>query len=163
MPTSTYVALATTTLTSSASSVTFSSIPQDYRDLVLVFNGGSSSGQAQAGVRLNSDSGNNYSSVVMAGNGSGTFTSSQTAAQLAMTWAYAYTAPTNNTSVMQIMDYSATDKHKSALTRTPIPDAATLAHASRWANNAAVNSVSVVAFIGSFSAGSTISLYGIEA
>ena len=37
-PVSTYVALATTTLGATASSVTFSSIPATYRDLVLVTN-----------------------------------------------------------------------------------------------------------------------------
>ena len=37
-PTSTYAALATTTLASSASSVTFSSISGSYRDLVVVAN-----------------------------------------------------------------------------------------------------------------------------
>jgi hypothetical protein len=36
MPTSTYVALATTTLGATAASVTFSSIPATYRDLLLV-------------------------------------------------------------------------------------------------------------------------------
>jgi hypothetical protein len=97
----------------------------------------------------------------MAGNGSGTFTSTHTTGQIPMTWAYAFTAPTNNNSVVQIFDYSVTDKHKTTLTRTTIPDAATLAHGSRWANTAAVNTVAVVAFIGSFSIGSTISLYGV--
>jgi len=157
-----YVALATTTLSSATSSVTFGSIPNNYKDLIVVFNGGSSSGQAQAGVRLNSDSASNYSSVVMAGNATPPFSGSTTVAQLPITQAFAFTGTQGNSSIVQIMDYSATDKHKTALTRSNIPDAAPLAHAGRWANTNAVNTVSVIAFIGSFSTGSTFSLYGIE-
>jgi hypothetical protein len=159
-----YIALATTTLGSTATSVTFSNIPNTYKDLIVVVSAvaaGSSGTQAQVGIRLNGDGGSNYSNVAMAGGGSSTFSGSQTTTQLAVTWAYAYVAPTQNNSVTQIMDYSATDKHKTALNRTTLPDGATIAHASRWANTSAVTSLSVVTFIGSFASGATFSLYGV--
>jgi hypothetical protein len=47
MPTQTYVALASETLATSASSVTFAGIPATYRDLVLIVFAGTSSGTPQ--------------------------------------------------------------------------------------------------------------------
>jgi hypothetical protein len=65
MPTSTYVALATTTLGATAASVTFSSIPATYRDLVLVYNG-TTSANIGVDVEFNGDTNSaNYSRVFM--------------------------------------------------------------------------------------------------
>ena len=65
-----YTALATTTLGSSASSVTFGSIPQGYRDLMLVISGTVTSSNITLAIRFNGDTGSNYFSVNMRGNGS---------------------------------------------------------------------------------------------
>jgi len=61
----TYDCIATTTLTSTASSVVFSSIPQTYTDLVVVFVGKNTTANvAMTGeFDLNSDGGNNYSAT----------------------------------------------------------------------------------------------------
>jgi hypothetical protein len=65
-------------------------------------------------------------------------------------------------SILQIMDYSATDKHKSALTRTTHTSQSVVeALASRWANTAAITSLAVSG--GTFNVGSTFALYGIVA
>jgi hypothetical protein len=63
--------------------------------------------------------------------------------------------------VTQFFDYSATDKHKSALIR--FGSGATLvgAYATRWADNSAVTSIELIGNTGNFLAGSTLSLYGI--
>jgi hypothetical protein len=64
MPTPTYTPLATVTLASTASSVTFSSIPATYRDLVVVHNNfGTVNNDANSNFRFNGDSGSNYSRV----------------------------------------------------------------------------------------------------
>jgi hypothetical protein len=67
----TYEAIATQTLGSAAASVTFSSIPSTYTDLVLVCNFETSS-NAIAGVyiQFNGDTSTNYSSTNLIGNGS---------------------------------------------------------------------------------------------
>lgn len=60
----TYEPIATTTLTSPAASISFSSIPQTYTDLFMVANLRSSdprSGGQSVNLRLNGDSGTNYS------------------------------------------------------------------------------------------------------
>jgi hypothetical protein len=63
----------------------------------------------------------------------------------------------------QIMDYSATDKHKTLLVRwdTLRSGSVVLAQANRWANTAAITSVTVLQDSGTISAGSRIDLYGI--
>jgi len=58
MPT-TYEPIATTTLNSSASSISFSSIPSTYTDLKLIFVPLSAAG-GNFYIRFNSDTGNNY-------------------------------------------------------------------------------------------------------
>jgi hypothetical protein len=64
-----------------------------------------------------------------------------------------------------IMDYSATDKHKSTLIRSRSSrdngDTDTTAGAGRWANTAAVNSLRFYLTGGSFAAGSNFQIYGI--
>jgi len=161
MPTKTYKALATVTLSSSASSVTFSSIPATYRDLVLVANGSETSGTSMS-VRVNGDSGSNYSTVFMRGTNTDTAQSQSFANE---TEGYVIVAaPGNNFTVnLSIMDYSATDKHKTMLSRSGY-GAATLteADANRWANTAAITSVQIIDNSGTFNSGCTFSLYGIE-
>jgi hypothetical protein len=161
MPTPTYVSLATITLGSTASSLTFSSIPATYRDLIVVHNNlGTVNNDANSNFRFNSDSGSNYSRVFAfseAGgspvSGSGTGTSLQVFGL----------RTTVGVSISQIMDYSATDKHKTVLTRTNTPDHLIWMSAGRWANTAAINTIQLNAFSGSFAIGSVISLYGILA
>mgnify|MGYP007006659575 CR=1 FL=1 len=63
-----YIALATTTLGSAASSVTFSSIPASVngvalRDLVVVLTTPTAAGNANGTIFFNGDTGGNYSRV----------------------------------------------------------------------------------------------------
>jgi len=67
----TYTPIATQTLSTSAASVTFSSISGAYTDLVLIINAASSA-QKDIDIRFNSDTAGNYSNTWMAGNGSST-------------------------------------------------------------------------------------------
>lgn len=155
MPTPQYTALATTTLATAASSVTFSSISSGYRDLMLVCQGTSAS-NSNWSLRLNSDT-TNYSAVYMFGNGSTTGSGTDT---LLLGGGIGTSL---SQSTFQIMDYSATDKHKTVLNRTDKVDDATYAWASRWASTAAVTSVLVRCANGAnFSTGSTFSLYGVK-
>jgi len=68
--TSTEVAIATTTLSSAASTITFSSIGAGYTDLRLVVIGSMASGTGYWAFRLNADSGTNYSVTFLSGSGS---------------------------------------------------------------------------------------------
>jgi len=157
MATQTYVALATTTLSGTTASVTFSSIPADYRDLVLVTKiGNNGSGAKEISLVFNSDS-SNRSRVFAAGYSGGTLSGT------ASTILAAYnTAGLISSNTAHIMDYSATDKHKTVLVRNG-DTAFTMMQAGRWASTAAINSIELSISGASFTAGSTFSLYGIEA
>lgn len=158
MPSATYTALASHTLSSTASTVTFGSIPNTYRDLVAVINirGLTGSPTARGGYMLlngsalstvyvsssggNSNSGTDGSDgIVPFANGHGVF-------------------------IVNIMDYSATDKHKTVLTRASSPAVSSWFIGSRYASTNAVTSIT---FYGpdngsdQFAVGSTFTLYGI--
>jgi hypothetical protein len=156
MPTPTYTPLATVTLGSSASSVTFSSIPATYRDLVVVISCTATS-NGDIGWRANGDTGSNYSAV-QAGVGAttgGAFSNAPTG-----TTALAGSGGTvQSTSVLQLMDYSATDKHKTSLSRANQGDAFVNMAASRYASTSAITSLTLLSL--TFNTGSTFSLYGI--
>jgi len=161
MPTPTYTPLATVTLTSSASSVTFSSIPATYRDLILVITGSLATTPGDLSLRFNSDSGSNYSYVRMSGSGSATNSSADTATRAFISGFQR--AATNWISINHIFDY-AQSKHKTMLSRFDDSAQGTNAIATRWANTSAITSILINEASGfSYASGSTFSLYGIEA
>ena len=159
MATPTYDLLDSTTLTSSASSVTFSSISQDYRDLILVCDV-IGTALSQASFRVNGDSGSNYNNVEMAGNGSSASSgagSNQTSGFVDYN-ASSISNAVRSTLTLQALDYSATDKHKSFLFRGGRSDGWVNASALRWANTSGITSIQIS---GSFAATSQFHLYGI--
>jgi hypothetical protein len=166
MATPTYIALATTTLGSTDSQIDFASIPSSFRDLVLVVNA-TTSANAVVALRLNSDSGGNYYFVQMRGYSS--TAASGSASGVAQIWISDSASVAGDPIMLkaQIMDYSATDKHKTVLGRADYSNSnngsLVEATANRWASTSAVNAISIFTSSGSFSAGSTFSLYGIEA
>ena len=161
MPTPTYTPMQTITVGSSVTSVSFGSIGSAYRDLVLVFSGDGTSGGADIAIRLNSDSGNNYNRIFMIGNGS--TTASGTSSNVSRMDAMSAANGRQLTLTAQIMDSSASDKHKTVLTRDNDSGFQVGARAFRWANTAAVTSVQVLVSAGAFTSGTTISLYGVAA
>jgi hypothetical protein len=162
MPTSTYVALANITLTSDQT-VTFSSIPNTYRDLVLVFTGQIYSDSVI--FELNADNGNNYYMVGMIGASSGVFSNTVNFRAGAVAGVRNGFLGTDKIfSIVHFLDYSATDKHKTAISRANSTNFQVETIISRWANTNAVNSISV--FSNSLTSialksGSTVALYGV--
>ena len=160
-----YTVLGNTTLATASSSVTFSSIPGGYKDLVVVVEASTSS-SSHIQFRLNSDSGSNYNLVNMYGNGSsaGSYASSN------ISVGYFTTTATPSIGVKTIvnadfLDYSATNKHKSVISRagkSASGTSGTDALANRWASTAAVTSLQVIASAGSFEIGSTFRLLGVN-
>jgi hypothetical protein len=157
------VALATITLGSAASTVTFSSIPATYRDLRLVSFVPSLTGSptaAGAFARFNGDTGANYSTVYAYGNGSSTGSGSESTSTLF--WG-AFPAA-GGIDHWDILDYAQTDKHKTAIGRADGNGASTWMYAGRWASTSAITSITLTApDTGSdqFGIGSVFSLYGI--
>ena len=157
MPTPTYIALANVTLGSSSSSVTFSSIPGSYRDLVLIFNGTGSGTTGNLRMTFNGSTLSNFTDARMYNFNNSTGADTTGGDSLISLGAL------NNrqASVVQIMDYSATDKHKTYLFRGGATAVGVGASANRWANTAAITSIVLVNTAGTIDSGSTFALYGI--
>jgi len=157
----TYTPIATQTLGSTASSVTFSSIPSTYTDLVLVTNPAASGGDV--GLQFNGDTSTNYSYTVIKGNGT-TATSVRTAntARLYMVYDLVMSTDFSFNAIANIMNYSNTTTYKSAVIRSNKASQGVEAMAGIWRNTAAINEVKVLGSV-SFAVGSTFTLYGIKA
>lgn len=158
MPKKTYTQISSITLAAASGSVTFSSIPQNFRDLVVnvvILGLTGSPTTRDSYLSLNGSGG---SSIFMYSAGSGV---SGTRAEIHVPY-----GPYQNMTNLQIMDYSAIDKHKTILQRTGSASNVDWAIASRWPDTAAVTSITFNApdsGTRTFTAGSTFTLYGIEA
>lgn len=154
---STHTLIEAITLSSSASSVTFSSIPTDgtYRDLILIAEG--DTGLYSFEWRLNGST-SSRNRVSMEGNGTSTQSVTATDGSLIN-----YTVDNKWLLSFQVFDYNQTDKHKSIIARISDSDKVVAASANRWGSSNAVNSLSLYATGTIFAAGSTFLLYGIEA
>jgi hypothetical protein len=162
----TYTQIATNTLGSAASSVTFSSIPGTYTDLVLVANVGCSSASQRAGWRVNSDTGSNYSRTILVGTGSSTASDRESNA----TAAYGIFDATNGVPttltgnfITQFQNYSNATTYKTALTRYNDAGGGTGVSVQLWRSTSAITSITFVLSGGNWIANSTFSLYGIAA
>lgn len=166
MPTPTYTPLANITLGSSTSTVTFGSINQGFRDLVLVITAKSVAGTATVQFRPNGDTGFNYSYVNMQGNGSSTNTLANSGGNnnFGLTVNTGVTNSEFNVIILNALDYSATDKQKLLLVRNNRAGNGVEAIAGRWADTSAITYFTLTLNGGdSFATGSTMALYGIAA
>lgn len=164
MPTPTYDLIASSVLTSSASSVTFSSISGSYRDLVLAVDFTNAlSSNAQLYCEINGDTGTNYPNVRALGYGSGTESGVRTTDTF---FNFGNGIAANNGERLQVLasflDYSVTDKHKTVLSRgNQATDGGALMIAGRWASTSAITSLYLYPSAGEFSSTSSFQLYGI--
>lgn len=157
----TYIPIATTTLSSSSATVTFSSIPGTYTDLVLIGTGGSTTSSMDMGWQANGDTGANYSSGRFYGTGSGigVSASANQSGGEAGAWATNW-----GNWIINIFSYANTTTYKTSLSRTDNVGFATFTHGTTWANTAAITSLTLMNFQSrSFASGSVFTLYGIAA
>lgn len=162
--TATYDCIATTTLSSAQSSVTFSSISGSFTDLVLVFAGAQTgAGVTYFGIRFNSDTGSNYSYTAIAGDGT-TATSNRGSNQ-----SYIYIAlgspitSGQNNAIVHFQNYSNTTTYKTVLGRANNAAERTEAGVALWRSTSAITSMAISIAANNFASGSTFSLYGIKA
>jgi len=160
----TYEPIATSTLTSTAASVTFSSIPSTYTDLILVISGrvSASVGNNASGLRFNGDSGNNYSMVRLTGDGSAASTDRTTATYAG--WAFIANSTVSEVTpvVYNIQNYVNTTTNKVVLGRGSSASSLISATASMWRNTAAITSIEVIQSSTTWIVGSTFTLFGVK-
>lgn len=161
---SAYVPLANITLSSNAASVTFSSISQAYKDLVVVGRLNATVTNSYLQSRVNNDATNKYSEVVALGISGSPVASYAYLDGQSMYFYYPSWIGTsgNVTFIANYFDYTSTSVHKNILTRgnSTVTGVDMVNH--RWGSTSAITSISFYPDSGFFTAGSTFALYGIS-
>lgn len=157
------VPLANITLTSTASTLTFSSISGSYRDLLLVVQATSNTGNIPILCQVNG-SATGYNRTEIGGNGSSALSSGESGSTSWTLGTYSYGQNTTvESKIFDFLDYSTTNKHKPILVRSNNASIGVSTIAGRWANTAAITSIVLYPSSNSFNTGSTFSLYGVTA
>jgi hypothetical protein len=164
MPT-TYEPIATQTLGSSTTTVTFSSIPNTYTDLLLVSVFAVTAGMDIL-LRFNGDSSSNYSATrLFANNSSSTVTVGRVNSYTGIQPRTSADQQLALTTILKhnIMNYLNTNTNKVVLGRYDYPSQIEM-HTGVWRSTAAITSLSLTAEAGpQFATNSIFTLYGIKA
>jgi hypothetical protein len=157
----TYDKIATASGTGSAGDITFTSIPGTYTDLVLVANIFTTA-NANETLRVNGDSGGNYSTTVLYGNGTSAL-STRGSNNNAMTFQTDLfsTSSIAAMTVFNFMNYSNTTTNKTVISRSNKGNQSTETHVNLWRNTAAITSITIAG--ATFTTDAKFTLYGIKA
>lgn len=163
-----YELISTTLISSNTASVTFDSIPSDYKHLqIRMVTRRSDSGNNNVRLRFNSDSGSNYRNHFLYGDGSsvtsGTSTSTYTLASRST--ASNDTANAFGTGICDILDYNSTSKNTTIRSLAGNPGGTgnfVWLYSGLWLNTNAVTSITLLEADSNFVSGSRFSLYGIK-
>ena len=159
----TYTPIASITLGAAASSVTFSSIPQTYTDLVLVMNTKGSTANYPR-VIINSDSGSNYSRTYLTGTGTSAVSgrNSNLVGNASLT-AYAVNSSSNFVLniIVNVFNYSNTTTYKTMLSKANDANTGVDLSSILWRSTSAITNLQLALDTGDYASGSTFNLYGI--
>lgn len=167
----TYTLISSNVLTSSAASVTFSSIPSTYTDLVVRWSARSDVGGSadNIGIQLNGVT-SSYSSTELRGNGSTVISGRSSSAaqwnQNVSVPSSAYTANTFSNNELYIPSYTVSQNKPTSAFNTSENNSTTAiinVFAHLWQNNATVSQIQFFSLNGAnFVTGSSFYLYGIK-
>jgi hypothetical protein len=160
----TYEPISTQTLPSNTATVTFSSIPQTYTDLILVHAYDLASGAGSMYMRFNSDSGTNYNFTYIFGNGSAAG-AGRGANQTGVVAGRAAIGGQGG-GYTHIFNYTNSTIYKTVLSRSfgLIASASPWFSTNMWRNTNAITSITCTDESGgNFAAGGVFTLYGIKA
>lgn len=144
------------TLGSTASSVTFSSIPATYTDLVAVI---ATTTSGDISYRINGDTGSNYSQTIIYAYSA--FGSTRTTSATSNFLNYGSNNG-NFFATLQFNNYSNTTTYKTSILRDNANGTTTDVMVGLWRSTAAINSITFTP-PSTFAIGSTFNLYGITA
>jgi hypothetical protein len=167
---SSFESIATVTVGTATSTMTFTSIPATYAHLQIrgMLNGTAAGTYNNVLMRLNGDSGANYSSHMMYGDGATAGAVAETSANRTYGQIMVSQASTSSyvgVGVIDILDYANTSKYKTirSLQGIEFNSAGDIRLGSgNWRNTAAITSIEFGTFSGNFNVGSTLALYGIK-
>lgn len=154
MPT-TYEPIATHTTSGTVSNYTFSSIPSTYTDVIMVI--ADLGSDTSYKINVNGDTGTNYSSTFVYGDGSSAASGRGSNVSAAPTVGR---RPGN--SILQFQNYANTTTYKTFISRGNASNHLVISTVSLWRSTAAINSITVTPETGSFGSGVTFTLYGVK-
>ena len=162
----TYTLIEAKTLTGSVASITFSSIPQTYTDLQVLFSARGTTGLGANLVKIEYNANaSNYTYTRLLGYGSGASSASGSDSQVAITQSVDETANTFSNNSLYIPNYTSAN-HKSLSADSVNENNATETYMSLnrvlWSDTAAITALKLSANGGSFVQYSTFYLYGIS-
>jgi hypothetical protein len=162
----TYTQIASTTLSTAGTSVTFSSIAGIYTDLVLVVQASLTANAGDLALQFNGDTATNYSMTYLTGTGSAASSGRETSkAFITCDWNSGVTTSQGNTMhIMNIMNYANATTYKTVLARGNGAATGTDAVVGLWRSTSAITSILIkTANTQTFAVGSLFNLYGITA
>ena len=177
IPPTSYESIATTTLTTTAATVTFSSIPATYTHLQLrcsIQSDRATYGMDVLRMRINSDTGSNYAAHDLRGDGSSAnlgSSSSQTSITSAGSGIGTTTGSTFGAVIIDILDYANTNKYTTLRTLAGVDfngvisgfGGQAMLDSGLWMNTAAVTTIVFEPVYGTnFTQYSKFALYGIK-
>jgi hypothetical protein len=165
MATNTYVALDKITLGSNQTSVTFSSIPSTYTDLVLVAQPATTVVNQDYRIRFNGDTASNYSATYIEGDGSTAYSNRWSNVPAIYVARGSSTTLGQDIVTVNINNYSNATTYKTAIARFGLATTVSARVSSTvglWRSTSAITSITVTT-VGTLLSGSTFSLYGIAA
>ena len=157
---------------SGTGTVTFSSIPATYRDLMVIIRGRGTTAATSVAALLtfNNDTGANYDKERLTASGGTTVSAAGTAASTSIDLggiaAANSTADVADAIRVEVFDYRGTTfqkavhTHNSAKTGTAATNFTANVQSGWWRSTAAINRVDIVLNAGNFVSGSVVSLYG---
>lgn len=166
---STYTPIATTTLGSASATIEFTGISGSYTDLVLIASNIVPSTGMDITMQVNSDTGTNYSTTSLNGDGTTARSGRVTTQSKAYVSDYQVGIGGTNPSmfIVNFLNYSNATTYKTFLSRGTIQGASstgeTNANVSLWRSTSAITSIKLSTSSGTMGAGSTFTLYGIQA
>lgn len=158
----TYEPIASQTLGTAASSVTFSSIPGTYTDLRLVAVGTTSLTGRNVLIEVNGDTGTNYSNTQLAGWGSSTGSNRMSNDTKILAYWQVGTDSNPSTYLADFMSYANTNVNKTVLFSGGA-GGEIFRLVGLWRSTAAITSVTIRPNTGNWNSGTQVSLYGIKA
>jgi hypothetical protein len=159
----TYEPIATTTLGTAASSISFTSIPGTYTDLRVVLVYSLSISGRNLGLTFNSDTGSNYSRTTLTGNGSSASSFRQTSQERIVLNEFGGNTSVPKLSTIDIFSYTASVNKTVLSTNSADDDGSgeTNRTVGLWRNTSAITTLGLVSLNADFNTGTTATLYGI--
>ena len=164
-PQGAYDALSTVTVgATSVASITFAAIPTGYKHLqVRAFGKGATAGGRQILFQFNGDTGSNYNSHHIYGDGSSAV--AQAKGTSTNGWVTYWDSSQFGVAVMDILDYTNTNKNKTTRTLGGFDangSGFVLLRSGLWMSTSAITSISLFTDSGNFTQNSQFTLYGVR-